>query len=165
MEVINMTTTFDAQTLLLLSFLLQDFEVGDVAADPAKYLKKCRFEIETTGQLFIYLGLAKADKQSPLGWKPTAPLLDLVAKSKARRLKPTRKSASLVDSLVLNLMLDTMLGSEHDNYCCYVLLELGLILRDVENDWLPSPELLRLFADSYNLRQHIQFPDPDTVYH
>jgi hypothetical protein len=160
-----MTTTFDPQTRLLLTFLLQDFEVDDVESDPAKYLKKCRSEIETTGQCFAYLGLAKADKHSPLGWKPTVPLLDLIAKSKARRSEPTGKSAPLVDTLVLDLMLETMLGSDAGNFCCYVLIELGLIVRNLENDWLPTPELIRLFADAYYLRQLTEFPDPHAVYH
>ncbi len=160
-----MTTTFDAETRLLLSFLLQDFEVDDVETNPAKYLKKCRPEIETTGRLFAYLGLAKTDKQSPLGWKPTAPLLDLIAKSKARRSKPTRKSGSLVDTLILDLMLDTVLGSDAGNFCCYVLIRLGLIVQHVETAWSPAPQLVQLFSDAYYIRQLTEFPDQDTVYH
>jgi hypothetical protein len=165
MEVINMTTMFDAETRLLLSFLLQDFEVGDVETNPAKYLKKCRPEIETTGQFLAYLGLAQADKLSPLGWKPTAPLLDLIAKSKAPRSRPTRKSASLVDTLFLDLMIDTVLGSGADNFCCYVLVRLGLIVEDVDGDRTPAPHLLQLFSDAYFMRQLTEFPDQDTVYH
>jgi hypothetical protein len=160
-----MTTTFDPETRLLLSFLLQEFEVGDVETDPAKYLKKCRSEIETTGQFFAYLGLAKADKHSPLGWKPTAPLLDLIAKSKACRSKPTGKSASLVDTLILDLMLENVLGREAGNFCCYVLIRLGLIFEDEGGDWTPAPHLLQLFSDAYYLRQLTELPDPDTVYH
>jgi hypothetical protein len=133
------------QTRLLIGFFQQAIQVGEVEPDPAKYLKKFESDIKTTGRLFEYLGLAKADKQSPLGWKPTAPLLDLMAKSKARRSKPTRKSASLVDTLILDLMLETALGSNAGNFCCYVLIGLGLIVQNLENDWIPAPELLRLF--------------------
>jgi len=32
-----------------------------------KYLKKFRSEIKAAGRFFAYLGLAKADKRSPLG--------------------------------------------------------------------------------------------------
>jgi hypothetical protein len=155
---------FDVQTRLLIGFFQQAIQVGEVEPDPVKYLKKFQSEIKTTGRFFEYLGLAKADNQSPLGWKPTAPLLDLIAKSKARRSKPTRKSASLVDTLILDLMLEIVLGSNAGNFCCYVLIELGLIVRNIDNDWLPAPELLRLFADAYDIRRLTQAPDPDAVY-
>ena len=87
--------SFNKETRLLIGFFQQAIQVGDDEPDPAKYLKKFQSDIKTTGRLFKYLGLAKAEKQSPLGWKPTAHLLDLIAKSKGRRLKPTKKSASL----------------------------------------------------------------------
>ncbi len=86
---------------LLIEVFQQAIQVGEVESDPDKYLMEFRSEIETTGRFFEYLGLAKADKKSPLGWKPAAPLLDLIAKGNPRRLKLTTKSASLADSLIL----------------------------------------------------------------
>jgi hypothetical protein len=152
----------DTEALLLIGFFQQAIQVGEAEPDPAKYLKKFESDIKTTGRLFEYLGLAKADKQSPLGWKPTAPLLDLMAKSKARRSKPTRKSASLVDTLILDLMLETALGSNAGNFCCYVLIGLGLIVQNLENDWIPAPELLRLFDLAYAM--HRPAPHPNAIY-
>jgi hypothetical protein len=133
----------------LIGVFQQAIQVGGVEPDPAKYLEKFRSEIKTTGELFEYLGLAKADKQSPLGWKPKASLLDLMAKSKTRRSKPTTKSASPVDTLVLDLMLTTVLGPQKGNFWCYVLIELGLIVEHVDDGWTPAPHLLDLFADAY----------------
>jgi hypothetical protein len=154
----------DKQTSLLISFFQQAIQVGEVEPDPAKYLMEFRSEIETTGRFFEYLGLAKADKQSPLGWKPTAPLLDLIAKSKPRRAKPTTRLASRVDGLCLSLMLDTVLGRGPHSFCCYVLIRLGLIVEDGDGDWTAAPHLVRLFADVYEMRRLGAPDDPDAVY-
>ena len=154
----------NTQTRLLIGFFQQAIQVGEVETDPAKYLKKFQSEIKTTGRFFEYLGLAKAEKQSPLGWKPTAPLLDLIANSKVRRSKPTTKSATRVDCLSLSLMLDTVLGRGPHTFCCYVLIRLGLIVEHVDGDWTASPLLLRLFADVYEMRRLSAAHDPDAVY-
>jgi hypothetical protein len=153
---------FNNQTRLLLGFFQQAIQVAKVEPDPAKYLKKFHSEIKTTGRFFEYLGLAKADKKSPLGWKPTAPLLDLIAKSKPRRSKPTTKSASLADSLILDLMLDTVLGTEERSFCYYVLTRLGLIVEHVGVGLrrTAAPHLVRLFADAYDMRRLDVAPDP-----
>jgi hypothetical protein len=155
-------SVMNKQTRLLVGLFQQAIQVGKVESDPEKYLEKFSSEIKTTGRFFEYLGLAKADNHSPLGWKPTAPLLDLIAKSKPRRSKPTTKSSSLAESLVLDLMLETVLGKEEGNFCCYVLIRLGLIVRDVDDDWMPTPHLLRLFDVAYAV--HRSAPDPDAVY-
>ena len=54
---------------------------------PEKYVKTYKSDIEEAGQLFAYLGLAKPDTQSPLGWRPTPALLDVIAKRAVRRVK------------------------------------------------------------------------------
>lgn len=159
-----MTTTFDAETCHLIGFFQQAIQMGEVEPDPAKYLDKFRSEIETTGQFFAYLGLAKADKQSPLGWKPTGPLLDLIAKSKPRRSKPSTRSAPLADSLVLDLMLDSVIGTEGHTFCRFVLLRLCLIVEHDLRETTAAPHLVRLFADAYDIRRLTQAPDPDAVY-
>jgi hypothetical protein len=156
-----MTATFDAEARLLIGFFQRAFQAGEVEPDPVRYLNKFRSEIKITGRFLEYLGLAKADKKSALGWKPTAPLLDLIANSKARRSKPTKKSASLADTLIIDLMLETVLGNNAGNFCCSALIELGLIVQNLENDWLPAPELLRLFDQAYTCRRA---PDQDAVY-
>jgi hypothetical protein len=147
---------------LLIAFFQDAIQVGEVEPDPAKYLKKFRSEINDTGRIFEYLGLARPDKNSSLGWKPTDRLLDLIAKSKAQLSKPTSKSASLMESLILDLMLETVLGAEAGNFHCYVMLRLGLIIQHTDGDWTPSALLLKLFADSYDTRRLA--PDPNAVY-
>jgi hypothetical protein len=152
----------DNQARLLIGFFQEAIQLGEVEPDPAKYFKKFHSGIKNTGRLFEYLGLAKSDKQSSLGWKPTDRLLDLITKSKARPSKPTPKSASLMESLILALMLETVLGTKAGNFHCYVMIRLGLIIKHVEGDWTPSPLLLKLFAVSYHTRGPA--PDPDAVY-
>src|SRR5690349_2989369 len=118
----------DKQALALIEVFQQAIQVGDVESDPAKYLEKFHSEIESTGRFFEYLGLAKPAKRSPLGWEPTAALLELIAKRKPRRSKPTTRSAPLSESIVLDLILDTVLGTDDRAFCCYVLITLGLIV-------------------------------------
>jgi hypothetical protein len=154
----------NTETRLLIGFFQQAIQVGEAEPDPTKYLEKFRSEIKTTGRFFAYLGLAKADKRSPLGWKPTAPLLDLIAKSKARRPKATRKSASPVDRLVLDLLLDSVLGDESRIFLCWVLIKLGLVLEDVDDNWMATPDLVQLFGHVYYVRQLKTAYDPDAVY-
>jgi hypothetical protein len=136
------------QARLLIGFFQDAIQVGEVEPDPARYLKRFRSEIKATGRLFEYLGLAKPDKQSSLGWKPTDRLLDLIAKSKVRPSKPASKSASLTESLILDLMLETVLGAEADSFHCYVMTRLGLVIEHTEGEWTPAPLLLKLFADT-----------------
>jgi hypothetical protein len=154
----------DKQTSLLISFFQQAIQVGEVEPDPAKYLMEFRSEIETTGRFFEYLGLAKADKQSPLGWRPTSALLDLIPKSKPRRSKPTTRSAPLADSLVLDLMLDSVIGTEDRTFCCFVLIRLGLITEHDPLEMAAAPQLVRLFADAYDIRRLTRPPEPEAVY-
>jgi hypothetical protein len=77
----------DKKTRLVIDVLQQAIQREEMESEPAKYLKKFRSEIRTTGRLFEYLGLARADKQSPMGWRPAAALVELMIKSKARHSK------------------------------------------------------------------------------
>ena len=161
----KMTKVLDSETSLLIGFFQQAIQVGEVEPDPAKYLDKFRSEIEIIGRFFAYLGLAKLNKRAPLGWKPKAPLLDLIAKSKPRRSKPSTRSAPLADSLVLDLMLDSVIGTEAHTFCRFVLLRLGLIVEhDLLRETTATPQLVRLFADAYDIRRLTKAPDPDAVY-
>jgi|RhiMethySRZTD1v2_1073278.scaffolds.fasta_scaffold712716_2 hypothetical protein len=50
-------------------------------------------------------------------------------------------------------MLETVLGSNAGSFCCYALIELGLVLEDVDGDWTSAPHLVQLFRDAYYIRQ------------
>jgi hypothetical protein len=142
------------QTPKLISFFQKAFQVGTVERDPEKYLTKYRSEIEAAGQVFQYLELAKPDRKSALGWKPTKRLLDLIAKSNAGPPKTTPKSVDI--QVLLDLMIDTMLGPDcHQGvglFCILSLMRLGLVVEDSLGDWMPTIELLNLFTSSYYCR-------------
>ena len=114
-------------------------------------MAKYRSDIEAAGQVFQYLGLATPDSKATLGWKPTKRLLDLIAKSHAARPKVTPKPVEI--QVLLDLMLDTMLGSDIDQgtgcFCVHILMGLGLVVDDSLGDWVPTIELLDLFNRSY----------------
>jgi hypothetical protein len=142
------------QTPKLINFFQKAFQAGTVERDQKKYLTKYRSEIETAGQVFQYLELAKPDSKSALGWKPTKRLLDLIAKSNAGPPKVTPKSVDL--QVLLDLMLNTMLGpNRHQGvgcFCIHLLISLGLVVEDSLGDWMPTIELLNLFTSSYYRR-------------
>ena len=83
---------FDNDTQLMVSILQEVFQLeGYEEHDPVKYVKTYEWEIEEVGQLLAYLGLAKPDTQSALGWRPTHLLLDQRA---VRRSKPLDRSCA-----------------------------------------------------------------------
>jgi hypothetical protein len=142
------------QTRKLINFFQKAFQAGTVERDPEKYLTKYRSKIEAAGQVFQYLELAKPDSKSALGWKPTKRLLDLIAKSDAGPPKTTPKSVDI--QVLLDLMMDTMLGPDHHQgvgcFCIHSLISLGLVVEDSLGDWMPTIELLNLFTSSYYVR-------------
>jgi hypothetical protein len=146
----------DTQTRTLINFFQKAFQAGTVERDQKKYFTKYRSQIQAAGQVFQYLELAKPDSKSVLGWKPTKCLLDLIAKSDAGPPNTTPKWVDV--QLLLALMMDTMLGSEHTQgvgcFCVRSLIRLGLV---VDSDCLidapaPTIELLNLFTSAYCAR-------------
>jgi hypothetical protein len=156
------------QTKLLIKVFQEAWPSPCDDPDPTNYVKGNRSCIKAAGRVFEYLGLAKSCKRSTLGWEPTERLLDLIAKRKARPSTPSTKPASIMETLTLDLMLDTMLGVEHSPpappgaFCCNVLIRLGLVVQHVHVGWTPSLVLLRLFADAYDMQRYAS--DPDAIY-
>ncbi len=142
------------QTPKLISFFEKAFQAGTVERDPEKYLAKYRSKVEAAGKVFQYLELAKPDSESALGWKPTKRLLDLIAKSNAGRPKEAPESVEV--QVLLDLMMDTMLGSDRRQglvrFCIHSLIRLGLVVEDPLGDAMPTFELLDMFSGSYYVR-------------
>jgi hypothetical protein len=152
------------QTRTLINFFQKAFQAGTVERDQKKYFTKYRSEIEAAGQVFQYLELAKPDKKSVLGWKPTKRLLDLIAKSDAGPPNTTPKSVDI--QVLLDLLLDTILGSapsEERYFCVQSLMRLGLVVVDSWGDQMPTIELLDLFTVSYYTRAWA-VRDPNATY-
>jgi hypothetical protein len=152
-----MTEKLDNGSRLMITIFQQVFLPHDDERDPKKYLTKYASDIKLAGQLFEYLGLAHVDKRSPLGWKPTDRLVDVIAKKAACPSKPTAKSAINGGGLIVDLLSDAVFGQDHDDDMHNhlgdkVLNAIGLI-QDCENYWGATPLLLQLFANGYYERQ------------
>jgi len=134
----------------------KEFHLGYVERDPVKYVKRYPGEIDWAGRLFKYLGLAELDKQSPLGWRSTPLLVNLMNKQPARKSKSSSKPIPMMNKLVVDLLQDAVIGDEsykvHGSVLCLgfnVLKELGLMREDREGDIGATPRLIRLFVDAY----------------
>ena len=147
---------FDKDTQRLVRIFQRVFNLSYVERDQVKYVKRYAWHIDWAGRLFEYLGLAKPDKQSPLGWRPTPLLLDLMNKQSARKSKPSRKPLPMLNKLIVDLLRDAVIGDESYKVSggvlslgFKVLQELGLMRRDPEGDIGATPRLLLLFAEAY----------------
>jgi DNA-binding transcriptional ArsR family regulator len=147
---------FDQDTQRLVRIFQKVFNLSYVERDQLKYVKRYAHAIERAGQLFEYLGLAKLDKQSPLGWRPTPVLLDIMNKQSAPKSKQNDKAISVVDRLLMDLLTDVILGDDESHQIDLfslgfdVLRELGLVREDRDGNMGPTRCLLRLFEDAYN---------------
>jgi hypothetical protein len=93
---------YDNDTELMVSIFRRAFQMARSEEHvPEKYVKSYKSDIEEAGQLLAYLGLAKSDAQSPLGWRPTPALMDVIAKRAVRPSKPIHRMARAEDSLFL----------------------------------------------------------------
>jgi hypothetical protein len=85
---------FDNDTQLMVGIFRRVFQMARSEEHiPEKYVKSYKSDIEEAGQLFAYLGLAKSDAQSPLGWRPTPALMDVIV-VKADSQDGTRRGQS-----------------------------------------------------------------------
>ena len=148
----------DNETLLLVRIFQEAFQWEDsVEHDPVRYIKSYKSAIEEAGQIFAYLGLAKPDRQSPLGWRPTHLLIEVIAKRAVRRSRPIDGFACGEDNLIISLLCDAALGEERpERYplCAFnVLNALGLTRETTDGDDRPTLQLRRLFAEAYHDHQ------------
>ena len=147
---------FDKDTQRLVRIFHKAFHLRYVERGQVKYVKQYAGHIEWAGRLFQFLHLAKQDKRSPLGWRPTPLLLDFMNKQKARKSKPSHKPIPMVNKLVVDLLQDAVIGDESYKVSgavlslgYEVLQELGLVREDREGDIGATPRLIRLFAEAY----------------
>lgn len=146
---------FDNETYLMITIFQNIFQLdGMEASDPAKYLKLYESEIKDAGPVLEYLGLAKQDQKSHLGWRPTSLLMEIFARRLSRQ-KRQREPAD--DELTGHLLFDAVFGEDEQHvqkgYLAYSLLqELGLFLGNDAGGWGATKELQRLFSDGYYRR-------------
>jgi hypothetical protein len=157
---------FDNDTQLLVNIFQKVFQLRGKHTegeelDPMKYVERYKRQIEIAGQLFGYLGLAEPHPESPLGWKPTHLLLEVIAKRAVRRSKLIDRIACEEDTLIVSLLCDAVFAdaSYVDRSVCTtglgfsVLRALGLLRETTDGDNLPTPGLQELFAGAYYARR------------
>lgn len=146
----------DKDTQRLVRIFQKVFNLSYVERDQVKYVKRYAWQIEWAGRLFQFLHLAKRDKRSSLGWRPTPLLLDIMNKQSDRKSKPSHKRSPMLNRLIMDLLQDAVIGG--DSYKVSggalrlgyeVLQELGLARQDREGDIGATPRLLQLFAEAY----------------
>jgi len=93
----------------IVRILQNGFNLGYVEPNKMKCVKRYRTAIERVSDLFAYLGLAKPDKESPLGWRPTPTMLSLLNKQPERKSKLSDKPMSVEDRLLMELLLNVLL--------------------------------------------------------
>jgi hypothetical protein len=150
-ELCGVNLMLDNDTQLMISIFRDVFQMkGSEERVPMNYVKSYKSDIEEAGQLFAVLGLAKPDAQSPLGWRPTHALLDVIAKRAVRRTKLIDRMVSAEDRLIISLLCDAAFGEDHPYPLCafMVLGALGLV-REANDGDLPTLQLRELFAEAY----------------
>ena len=145
---------FNKDTLLVVKIFQRAFQLSGIEqSNPAKYVKLYEDEIKDTGLLFEYLGLAKRDKMSPLGWKPTDQLLEIIAKG------PSKKKAEPEfrgDPFMLDLLSHVVFGEDagqRGTFALNILFWLGLLQEDESGSEVPTLQLRNLFYDGYHVRR------------
>jgi hypothetical protein len=134
-----------------------EYQPSFIEPDPVKYLERERMAIALAGHLFEYLGLAKFDRKSPLGWRPTQQMMELIESKGERSAKYPGKHREEAEeynlAFVLTLLEDEVFGRDRPIGLCglgfHVLLALSLTWEDDFGEWIPTPELMGLFCDGY----------------
>lgn len=144
-------------TYLMVALFQRVFHVHQVENDPTKYVQKYDSEIKDAGRLFEFLELAKRDRTSPLGWKPTHLMMEIIAnRVPKQRAKRDSGNDEFIDEFMVELLGDAVFGVERPPQTgilgLEVLVELGLLRENAEGDWEATPRLKLLFADGYHMR-------------
>ena len=115
--------------------------------------KGMRLEFRKAGELLEYLGLAEADAKSPLGWKPTRSMMELIA----YRLAKTKPKGTKVigDDFISELLWhfayqgSSGQGSELGRYTLHAL---GLLRENAEGELHATQQLQHIFENSFHLQ-------------
>jgi hypothetical protein len=145
----NNRTTLSDDTLKIIEFCQA---AKQDQGDPEKYLDRNRNNIAAAGRMFEFFGLAKPDSSSPLGWKGTQGMMELIADPKAFLPNSPPSYGELAENLIV-LMIEASLGVAVDDpmlkeslFCQDCLYKLGLLFKNAHGDLVPQLELLELFG-------------------
>lgn len=128
--------------------------------DPACYIEDHLTGIKEAGELLKYLGLAVPDETSPINWRPTHHLMEVIAERLSRKQKPVPKRSD-GEELLLDLLRDTVFktngNEDNDNRSPSnkgklgfdVLQAIGLIRSTEHGRQSATKKLQRLFSENY----------------
>ena len=154
------------ETVLMTSiFQVADY-MGAIQFTAEEYLPKFKFEIDWTGRVLKFLGLAKEAARSDLGWKPTPRLMEVVAEKLVRppaksKIRVTDEDRNFLSSFFMRATGDA-LESERSidafDFCCSVLAVLGLLKEGAHGEYKPTPRLRDLILGAYLRLPHLRLP-------
>jgi hypothetical protein len=146
---------FDAETYLLFCiYYAANGITEDMDESAATYLATFAKEIETTGQVLQWLGLATPDEESPLGSKPSHQLVRLIVRPRDRLANSRRLSASDPDEEAFGSIFDLALENVDAvpwAVISYVERVLGFVeLLDFTDDggWILTQRLIDLVVEA-----------------
>jgi hypothetical protein len=150
-----MTDTLDIESNLMVAIFQElDLIIFDDEEPATEYLKHCAPHIERLGRVFKFLGLAEANTQSALGWKPTAQLLHVIGRRvganpiKASHKQATAKERKLVESL-FQLAGGDVEEVITDDFVFCVMNALGLLQEGPGGGCKPTPLLQETFEEVF----------------
>jgi hypothetical protein len=152
---------FDTETYLLFSIYYEAHGIlKGMDESAATFMKRFAKQIRATGQVLEWLGLATANKNSPLGWKPSHDLMSLIARPH-KRSNSRKPGASAEDNEVFDMILDAAVGElEEDSnialFVASVLTGLGLMARGCDGcDYIPTKKLRWLACERRQEERHL----------
>ena len=144
------------ETLKIIEFCQAACPDEQDEGDPEKYVDRNRNKIGAAGHMFEFFGLAEPDNSSPLGWKGTKVMMDLIADPKAFFPCNAPSYGELAGNLII-LMIEAMLRRDamppEMSFCEDCLYKLGLVFKNARGDLVPQVELLELFAVAAYVRE------------
>jgi len=160
-ELPGVNLMLDNDTELMVSIFKKAFQcIGAEEHNSERYLKSYKSDLAEAGQIFAYLGLARPDAQSPLGWRPTDALLDIIAKRAVRGSKRIDRVIRAEESHVISLFLDAAFGEQRESFplCAFTVLNALGLTRAAGGEDVPTRHFRQLFAEAYYDRQDQTVP-------
>jgi hypothetical protein len=137
---------FDTHTYILLSIFWEtNWRADRPIMSAEEFVDKHKREIWGTCKVFEVLGLAVLDGKSPLNWRPTSDLIDLVTLFRegpeCGEVLATDTEQEALPALVGESLRGTV------SYVPDVLAFIGLLKRADDGEWMPTQQLRKLAAE------------------
>jgi hypothetical protein len=141
----------DSGSYLLFALFYESNHVHD-RLSAAAFLQDFESDVETACRIAAWLGLATPAVESPLGWKSTPLLVDLVVRQRSGLRRGRKKHLSGVETMEFDSISESALGrpfSLEREYCVRQLFVfIGLLRLDYdEEEWVPTQRLFDLVAE------------------